>query len=209
MNDDDPIVFLIDDDAAVRLAIESLLLSVGMRIESYSSPKEFLERPEPNGPCCLVVDVRLPSMSGTELQRHLTAIGRNIPVIFITGHGDIPMSVEAMKAGAIDFLTKPVRGQSLLDTIQSAIGISRTRRAEETRLAELRKHFNSLTRREREVMERVLNGQLNREIAVELGTSERTVKLHRSSVMRKMGADTLPDLVRMAVEITTMDKPRD
>src|SRR5579871_834847 len=107
MNDDDPIVFLIDDDAAVRLAIESLLLSVGMRIESYSSPKEFLERPEPNGPCCLVVDVRLPSMSGTELQRHLTAIGRNIPVIFITGHGDIPMSVEAMKAGAIDFLTKP------------------------------------------------------------------------------------------------------
>src|SRR6185312_12824596 len=164
----------------------------------FGSPAEFLRRSAAECPCCLVLDVRLPGMSGLELQRHLRSARSNIPIIFITGHGDIPMSVEAMKAGAVEFLTKPFRGQDLLDAIHNAIERNRGDREDEARIAELRRRTGALTPREREVMERVIAGLLNRQIAAELGTSKRTVKIQRASVMKKMGADSLPDLVRMA-----------
>jgi FixJ family two-component response regulator len=195
---DEPIVFVVDDDAAARSAIESLLQSVGLRVETFGSASEFLQRRAADGPCCLVLDVRLPGMSGIELQRSLTSARVNIPIIFITGHGDIPMSVEAMKAGALEFLTKPFRGQELLDAINTAIERNRAVRQDDARLADLRRRVEALTPREREVMQHVIAGLLNKQIAAELGTSERTIKIHRAKVMRKMGADTLPDLVRMA-----------
>jgi FixJ family two-component response regulator len=198
MGHGEPVVFVVEDDAAARSAMESLLQSVGLRVESFGSAPEFLRRRAPEGPCCLVLDVRLPGMSGIELQRHLTSAGAGIPIIFITGHGDIPMSVEAMKAGALEFLTKPFRGQELLDAIHNALERSRAAREEEAKRAELRRRAESLTPREREVMERVIAGLLNKQIAGELGASERTIKIHRASVMRKMGAESLPDLVRMA-----------
>jgi FixJ family two-component response regulator len=194
----EPIVFVVDDDAAARSAMESLLQSVGLRVETFGSASAFLQREAPDGPCCLVLDVRLPGMSGIELQRSLTSTGVNIPIIFITGHGDIPMSVEAMKAGAMEFLTKPFRGQELLDAIHNAIQRNRAVRYDEARVAELRRRVETLTPREREVMQRVIAGLLNKQIAAELGTSERTIKIQRAGVMRKMGADSLPDLVRMA-----------
>jgi len=192
------IVFVVDDDTAARSAMESLLRSVGLLVETFGSPAEFLRRSAAECPCCLVLDVRLPGMSGLELQRHLRSARSNIPIIFITGHGDIPMSVEAMKAGAVEFLTKPFRGQDLLDAIHNAIERNRGDREDEARIAELRRRTGALTPREREVMERVIAGLLNKQIAAELGTSERTVKIQRASVMKKMGADSLPDLVRMA-----------
>jgi FixJ family two-component response regulator len=198
MGTQEPIVFVVDDDAAARSALESLLQSVGLRVETFGSAADFLQRGAPEGPCCLVLDVRLPGMSGIELQRNLTSTGAAIPIIFITGHGDIPMSVEAMKAGALEFLTKPFRGQELLDAIHNAIERSRATREGEAKRAELRRRADSLTPREREVMQRVIAGLLNKQIAAELGTSERTVKIHRAQVMRKMGAESLPDLVRMA-----------
>jgi len=199
MREVDPIVFVVDDDGAVRVAMESLLQSVGLRLESFGSAADFLDRlPLPEAPSCLVLDVRLPWMSGIELQRHLTAVGANIPIIFITGHGDIPMSVQAMKAGAVDFLTKPFRGQEILDAIHNALEISRAAHEKAATMAERQRRAASLTRREREVMERVIAGLLNKQIAAELGTSERTVKIQRANVMRKMGADSLPDLVRLA-----------
>ena len=194
----EPVVFVIDDDAAARSAIESILQSVGQRVETFGSAAEFLQRGAPDGPCCLVLDVRLPGMSGIELQRNLTSTGVKIPIIFITGHGDIPMSVEAMKAGAMEFLTKPFRGQQLLDAIHAAIERNRAARQDEARLGDLRRRISSLTPREREVMQRVIAGMLNKQIAAELGASERTIKIHRANLMRKMGADSLPDLVRMA-----------
>jgi FixJ family two-component response regulator len=194
----EPIVFVVDDDAAARSALESLLQSVGLRVETFGSASAFLQRDAPDAPCCLVLDVRLPGMSGIELQRSLTSTGVSIPIIFITGHGDIPMSVEAMKAGAMEFLTKPFRGQELLDAIHNAIERNRAVRHGEARLAELRRRVDGLTPREREVMQRVIAGLLNKQIAAELGTSERTIKIHRANVMRKMGAESLPDLVRMA-----------
>jgi FixJ family two-component response regulator len=194
----EPIVFVVDDDAAARSAMESLLQSVGLRVETFGSASAFLQRETPDGPCCLVLDVRLPGMSGIELQHYLTSTGVNIPIIFITGHGDIPMSVEAMKAGAMEFLTKPFRGQELLDAIHNAIERNRAMRYDEARMAEIRRRVETLTPREREVMQRVIAGLLNKQIAAELGTSERTIKIHRAGVMRKMGADSLPDLVRMA-----------
>ena len=197
MADEEPIVFVVDDDAAARSAAESLLHSVGLRVEIFASASAFLERTLPDAPCCLVLDVRLPRVSGIELQRDLTARGATIPIIFITGHGDIPMSVEAMKAGAMEFLTKPFRGQVLLDAIHKAIERDRSIRHEKARLAELRGRLDSLTSREREVMYGVIAGKLNKEIAAELGASERTIKIHRASLMRKMAADSLPDLVRM------------
>jgi FixJ family two-component response regulator len=197
MADEEPIVFVVDDDAAARSAAESLLHSVGLRVETFASAPAFLERTLPDAPCCLVLDVRLPRVSGIELQRDLTARGATIPIIFITGHGDIPMSVEAMKAGAMEFLTKPFRGQVLLDAIHKAIERDRSIRHEKARLAQLRGRLDSLTSREREVMHGVIAGKLNKEIAAELGASERTIKIHRASLMRKMAADSLPDLVRM------------
>jgi len=201
MADDKPIVFVVDDEAAARSAIESLLHSVGLRVETFGSAAEFLAHERSDAPGCLVLDVRLPGMSGLEFQRELRAREISIPIIFITGHGDIPMSVEAMKAGAMEFLTKPFRGQVLLDAIQKAIERDRATRQEQGRLAELRQRLGALTVREREVMQRVVQGLLNRQIAAELGTSERTVKIHRSNVMRKMGAESLPDLVRMAEKL--------
>jgi len=194
----EPVVFVVDDDAAARDAMESLLQSVGLRVETFGSAAEFLERGAFEGPCCLVLDVRLPGMSGIELQRNLMSAGAKIPIIFITGHGDIPMSVEAMKAGAMEFLTKPFRGQELLDAIHNAIEHNRATRQDEARLADLHRRVQALTPREREVMRLVIAGLLNKQIAAELGASERTIKIHRASVMRKMGAESLPDLVRMA-----------
>jgi FixJ family two-component response regulator len=194
----DSIVFVVEDDAAARSAMETLLRSVGLRVEAFGSATEFLQRRSADGPCCLVLDVRLPGMSGLELQRHLRQAGVNIPIIFITGHGDIPMSVEAMKAGAVEFLTKPFRGQELLDAIHNALERNRAAREDEAKLAGLRRRVDALTPREREVMRWVIAGLLNKQIAAELGTSERTVKIQRASVMRKMGAGSLPDLVRMA-----------
>jgi FixJ family two-component response regulator len=201
MADPEPIVFVVDDDAAARSAIRSMLQSVGLRVEMFGSAAEFLEHAETDAPCCLVLDVRLPGMSGLEFQRDLAKRNIPIPIIFITGHGDIPMSVEAMKAGAQEFLTKPFRGQVLLDAIHRALEHGRTVRQEHARLAELRRRVETLTPREREVMQHVIAGLLNKQIAAELGASERTIKIHRANVMRKMGADSLPDLVRMAEKL--------
>ncbi len=198
---EEPVVLVVDDDVSARSAIESLLQSVGLRYQTFASASEFLEHTLPEAPCCLVLDVRLPRISGIELQRDLVARGVTVPIIFITGHGDIPMSVEAMKAGAMEFLTKPFRGQVLLDAIHKALDRDRAARREKAQLAELRGRIESLTPRERDVMSRVILGKLNKEIAAELGASERTVKIHRANLMRKMGADSLPDLVRMSEKI--------
>lgn len=202
---EEPVVYVVDDDAGARSSIESLLRSVGLRVEMFGSAREFLDRDRPDIPCCLVLDVRLPGMSGLEFQRDLAARNMPIPIIFITGHGDIPMSVEAMKAGAMEFLTKPFRGQVLIDAIQKAIERDRAARQEQARLAELRRRLDLLTAREREVMQRVIAGLLNKQIAAELGTSERTIKIHRSNLMRKMGAESLPDLVRMSEKLALHD----
>jgi FixJ family two-component response regulator len=194
----EPLVYVVDDDAAARAAIQSLLHSVGLRAETFGSAQEFLASYRPNTPACLVLDVRLPGVGGLDFQRDLAARDVTIPIIFITGHGDIPMSVEAMKAGALEFLTKPFRGQVLLDAIHKAIERDRAARHEQSKVAELRQRLDTLTPREREVMQLVISGLLNKQIAAELGASERTVKIHRGQVMRKMQAGSLPDLVRMA-----------
>ncbi len=202
----EPIVFVVDDDAAVRDAIKNLLESVGMRVETFISGAEFLKRTPADAPSCLILDVRLPGMSGLEFQRHLNASDFDIPIIFITGHGDIPITVQAMKAGAVDFLTKPFRDQELLDAIQKAIDRDLQRREHNSEVSSLRQRYEELTPREREVMALVTQGLLNKQIAAELGTSETTVKIHRGQVMRKMGADSLADLVRMADRISNLSK---
>jgi FixJ family two-component response regulator len=198
VSDGDAIVFVVDDDAAMRGSLDNLMRSVGLRVEAFASAQEFLRRRRPDGPACLVLDVRLPGPSGLDLQKRIAETGLEIPIIFITGHGDVPMSVRAMKAGAVEFLTKPFRDQDLLDAIHQALerdGLARAQRAE---VAELRRRLESLTRREREVMGFVVAGLLNKQIAGEVGASETTVKIHRHQVMEKMGAGSLADLVRMA-----------
>jgi FixJ family two-component response regulator len=195
------VVFVIDDDSSMRLALEDLIRSVGLEVRVFAAPQEFLQSERPAAPGCLVLDVRLPGMSGLAFQTELLKEGVTLPVIFITGHGDIPMSVRAMKAGAVEFLTKPFHDQDLLDAIHSAIERDRTGRREAMRFAELRGRLATLTERERQIMTFVVVGKPNKQIAAELGLSEMTVKVHRGQVMRKMLAKSLPDLVRMADQL--------
>lgn len=198
MKSEQAIVFVIDDDSSMRESLESLLRSVGHAVQAFGSTQEFLLGERPDAPGCLVLDVRLPGRSGLEFQRELIRSGIELPIVFITGHGDIAMSVTAMKAGAIEFLTKPLRDQDFLDAVHRGIDLDRERRAESAVLADLRERFDSLTPREREIMMLVAAGQLNKQIAAELRLSEITVKVHRAQVMRKMQANSLPDLVRFA-----------
>jgi len=191
-----PIVFVVDDSLAVREAITSLLGSVGLRVQTFGSARDFLSHPRPDAPACLVLDVRLPGVSGLDLQRELAHTGSATPIVFITGHGDIPMSVQAMKAGATEFLTKPFRDQQLLDAVQAAIDRDREQRARMAEITMLRSRYESLTPREREVLTLVVAGLLNKQIASRLGTSEITVKAHRHQVMHKLKANTVVDLVR-------------
>ena len=198
MSQDQPTVFIVDDDISVRQALKNLFRSVGLRVEAFSTAQEFLSSQLPDGPNCLVLDIRLPGLSGLDMQRILAEKNNGIPIVFITAHGDIPMSVQAMKAGAVEFLTKPFRDQELLDAVQEAIGRDRAARAQRAELAVIHSRYESLTSREQQVMQLVVRGLLNKQAAAELGTSEATIKLHRGRMMQKMQADSLADLIRMA-----------
>ena len=192
-----PLVFVIDDDASVRSSLKFLLSTVGLQAETFDSADSFLHKKRPDVPSCVVLDVRLPGVSGLDFQHELTARNISIPIVFLTGHGDIPMSVRAMKAGAVEFLTKPFRDQDLLDAVRVALDRDRTRREQETELADIRRRFDSLTSREQEVLSMVMNGMLNKQIAAELGTAESTVKVQRSRAMEKMQAESLAHLIKM------------
>ena len=198
MTEPEATIIVIDDDSDVREALGSLLRSVGLQVRLLASVPEFLQTGRPNGPTCMVLDVRLPGRSGLDFQRELTSANIHLPIIFVTGHGDIPMSVQAMKGGAIEFLTKPFRDQDLLDAIQIELAEDRAWLEREKSLADLRARFETLTAREREVMGLVVTGRLNKQVAGDIGVSEMTVKVHRGQVMRKMRAGSLPDLARMA-----------
>ena len=198
MNERAPIVFVVDDDPSVRRSIKRLIGSVGLQVELFGSAQEFLLSKRPDAPSCLVLDIRLPGISGLDFQHELAEANNHIPIIFITAHGDIPMTVRAMKAGAVEFLTKPFREQDLLDAIQLGLERDRARRQGDAEIAVLRERFESLTPREREVLPWVVSGLLSKQIADAIGTSEASVKVHRSQLMRKMAADSVADLVRMA-----------
>src|SRR5579862_2963863 len=193
-----PTVFIVDDDGGVRRAVQDLVESVGLRAESFATGQEFLNRQPTSNPSCLVLDVRLPQMSGLDFQRQLTEIGMQIPIIFITAHGDVPMSVRALKSGAVEFLTKPFRDQDLLDAIQQALQRDRAERDRQAEIHDLQERYGALTAREQQVMALVVSGMLNKQIASEIGASEATVKIHRGNVMHKMQAGSVVDLVRMA-----------
>ncbi len=206
MKDVDAIVFVVDDDLSIREAIQSLVRLEGLRVETFATAQDFLRRKRPDLPGCVVLDVELPGLSGLDLQRELAAHGIKLPIIFITGYGNIPMSVRAMKAGALEFLTKPFRDQDLLDAIQQALERDRAARQHSKEIAQLRQRFDALTSREREVMNLVVGGWLNKQIGFELKISEITVKIHRGRVMGKMGAQSLAELVRMTerLELTSV-----
>jgi RNA polymerase sigma factor (sigma-70 family) len=196
-----PVVYVVDDDPSVRSSLKFLLSSMGLQVENFESAETFLQRKPPDAPSCLVLDVRLRGLSGLDFQRELAARNIRIPIVFVTGHGDIPMSVRAMKAGAIEFLTKPYRDQDLLDAVRVALEQDRARREQEKDLTDLRQRFDLLTPREQEVISMVVSGMLNKQIADQLGTAENTVKVHRSRAMEKMNAQSFADLVRMIGKI--------
>lgn len=208
MREEQSVVYVIDDDPSIRDTLEDLFHSVGLEVRVFASTQEFLAGSRPDAPACLVLDVRLPGQSGLDFQRGLAASGIDLPVVFITGHGDVPMAVQAMKAGAIEFLTKPFRDQDLLDAIQAGIERDRARRRDAPLVAELQTRLDSLTERERQIMALVVSGQLNKQIAAELAVSQMTVKVHRGQIMRKMRANSLPELVRMADRLGVHPKAR-
>jgi FixJ family two-component response regulator len=208
MSEVEPIVFIVDDDLSVRRSTERLMRTAGLKVQTFTSAREFLKNPPPEGPACLVLDVRMPGISGMDLQRELTRAGIQIPIIFITAHGDIPTTVRAMKAGAVEFLTKPFRSRTLVDGVRAAIDRDRSAHKERSETKELRDRYEQLTPREREVMPLVAAGLLNKQVAGELATTERTIKFHRAHIMQKMHAESLADLVRMAEKLGVSSQPK-